>query len=78
MYNDVFVGCNNATIYCEEASRPAGWSTNWNSSKCPVVWGYKHYIESNKIIYGISDDYTASVVLQPKNYTTIAYIPANV
>ena len=36
-----FYGCSNLTIYCEAVSQPSGWDSNWNSSDCPVVWGYK-------------------------------------
>ena len=36
-----FVGCSNLTIYCEAESEPSGWGSWWNSSNCPVVWGYK-------------------------------------
>jgi hypothetical protein len=37
-----FSECNNLTIYCEvdEASKPSGWSSDWNSSSRPVVWGH--------------------------------------
>ena len=27
-------------IYCEAKSQPSGWHKRWNSSDCPVVWGY--------------------------------------
>ena len=36
-----FYRCSNLTIYCEANSKPDGWASNWNSSNCPVVWGYK-------------------------------------
>ena len=36
-----FDNCKKLTIYCEAESQPSGWHSNWNSSKCPVVWGYK-------------------------------------
>ena len=36
-----FLGCDNLTIYCEASSQPSGWSSSWNPSDCPVVWGYK-------------------------------------
>ena len=36
-----FYDCSGLTIYCEAESLPAGWSENWNSSGCTVVWGYK-------------------------------------
>jgi len=28
------------TIYTEWLSKPSGWDTSWNSSECPVFWGY--------------------------------------
>ena len=37
----IFNSCKKLTIYCEAASQPNGWASNWNSSNCPVVWGYK-------------------------------------
>ena len=33
--------CDNLTIYCEAERQPEGWYPIWNSSDCPVVWGYK-------------------------------------
>ena len=41
MGNFAFGGCDNLTIYCEAQSQPSEWSSNWNLSNCPVVWGYK-------------------------------------
>ncbi len=35
-----FGACYEATVYCEAAEQPAGWSTEWNYAACPVVWGY--------------------------------------
>ena len=32
--------CKNLTIYCEETSRPKGWSEYWNDYH-KIVWGYK-------------------------------------
>ncbi|NCA68329.1 MAG: leucine-rich repeat domain-containing protein, partial [Clostridia bacterium] len=40
MGSDVFQYCFALTIYCRAASKPSGWSANWNSGACPVVWGY--------------------------------------
>ena len=39
--NYAFYGCTILTIYCEAASQPSGWSSSWNYSDRPVVWGYK-------------------------------------
>ena len=36
---DAFSYCWNLTIYCEAESQPDGWNSEWNYSKCPVVWG---------------------------------------
>ena len=36
-----FDGCASLTIYCEANSKPSGWSSSWNPSDRPVVWGYK-------------------------------------
>ncbi len=35
-----FRGCSNLTIYCEAASKPSGWDSDWNYNNRPVVWGY--------------------------------------
>ena len=35
-----FFGCSSLVIYCEVASKPSGWSSYWNYSNRPVVWGY--------------------------------------
>lgn len=39
VYGDVFKGAENLTILVEAVSKPAGWSTWWNSDDLPVVWG---------------------------------------
>ncbi len=36
----VFYNCTSLHIYCEAASKPSGWNSNWNPSKRPVTWGY--------------------------------------
>ncbi len=38
--NYAFEGCSSLTIYCEAENKPSGWSSSWNSSNRPVVWGY--------------------------------------
>ena len=35
-----FNDCYRLTIYCESTSKPSGWSSNWNYSNRPVVFGY--------------------------------------
>ena len=39
--NYAFYDCTGLKIYCEAQSKPSGWDSDWNYSKCPVVWGYK-------------------------------------
>ena len=39
--SSAFQDCSRLTIYCEATSKPSGWSSSWNYSNCPVVWGYK-------------------------------------
>lgn len=36
----LFQDCPNVTIYCESASKPAGWNEEWNKYNSPVVWDY--------------------------------------
>ena len=38
--NYAFYWCTSLTIYCEVAEKPEGWDSDWNSSNCPVIWGY--------------------------------------
>lgn len=37
--NDAFANDENLTIYTEHSSKPSSWSSTWNSSNRPVVWG---------------------------------------
>ena len=34
-----FNNCNNTTFYIEQESIPSSWSSQWNSSNRPVIWG---------------------------------------
>ena len=38
--DDALYRCSSLTIYCEAEEQPSGWSSSWNSSNRPVVWGY--------------------------------------
>ena len=38
--SNAFPYCSQLTIYCEAISKPVGWDDSWNSSNCPIVWGY--------------------------------------
>ena len=38
--NYAFRYCYFLLIYCAASSKPSGWSSNWNSTGRPVVWGY--------------------------------------
>ena len=50
---------SNTTIYCESASKPAGWDSNWASGVYSVIWGYNNlstnldydYIEREEGVY---------------------------
>ena len=35
-----FAYCDKLTIYCKSELKPSGWSSEWNYSNRPVVWGY--------------------------------------
>ena len=39
--NGAFYGCSSLTIYCRAKRTPSGWESGWNTSRCPVVWGYQ-------------------------------------
>ena len=39
--SSAFSVCSNLTIYCEAESKPERWSSDWNRSNRPVVWGYE-------------------------------------
>ena len=52
-----FSGCYKLTIYCEASYKPSGWSSFWNSSNRPVVWGCEDYgITVDGIHYVVSID----------------------
>ena len=38
--NYAFQYCSNCALKCEAASQPSTFEANWNSSSCPVTWGY--------------------------------------
>ncbi len=84
-----FPGCDSLTIYCEAASEPSSWNSNWNYSSsysdCPVVWNCNNNeIADDGYIYTIIDgiryalkDSIATVTRQPRNIT-VANIPSKV
>ena len=83
--NHAFSYCYNTTIYCERASKPSSWSSDWNESNCPVVWDCKNnevatdgniYTTIGGIRYALKDG-EAAVAVQPVNITS-ANISANV
>ncbi len=37
---NAFWGCESLTIYAEARIQPSGWSSGWNDSNRPVIWGY--------------------------------------
>ncbi len=73
----VFEDCTSLTIYCEEASKPSGWSDSWNYSNRPVVWGYE-YAKQNGIMYGIKDGFATIISLSSKNDIDSITIPNSI
>jgi len=83
--NYAFSSCTSLTIYCEAASQPSGWHSDWNYYGGPVVWdsvnnavaddGYIYSVIGG-IRYALKDN-VATVVRQPSNIT-IANIPETV
>ena len=76
---------NVLTLYCEVASKPANWNTNWNgnSTPCPVVWDCKNndvaddgniYTIVNGLRYALKDN-KATVVRQLQNISGDIEIP---
>lgn len=59
----VFFECENLTIFCEAESQPADWNYEWNSSECPVIWGYSEEAESQGFEYAPSEDGTSYSVI---------------
>ncbi|MBE7091453.1 MAG: leucine-rich repeat domain-containing protein [Clostridiales bacterium] len=88
---NAFYNCASLTIYCEAASKPSGWDSDWNKkdsygNKLPVVWDCKNndvaddgniYTVQNGIRYALKGG-VATVVRQPRNITGSITIPASV
>ena len=83
--SSAFYWCSKLIIYCETESKPSGWDSDWNYSKCPVVWECnnndvaddgKIYTVIDGIRYSINNN-EATVTLQPRNITT-ANIPSSI
>ena len=73
-----FQTCDCLTIYCEAASKPSSWNSNWNYYNRPVVWDCNNndvatdgyiYTVIEGIRYGIKDE-VATVVRQSSNIAT--------
>ena len=41
----------NTTIYCESASKPTGWDSNWADGVCSVIWGYNNLTTNSDYDY---------------------------
>ena len=82
-----FYGCSSLTIYCEAGSKPSSWGTEWNYSKCPVVWncknndiandGYIYYIAENGIRYALKDG-NATLIRQARSFSGDIEIPSSI
>lgn len=55
--NNAFEGCTSMTIYTEYYSRPSSWSSSWNSSNRPVIWGCT-LSESNSYVISFLKSYS--------------------
>lgn len=88
--DDAFSECDSLTIYCEVASKPSGWNTNWNrnlNSNCPVVWdcynsgvaedGSIYYVDESGIRYALKDG-TATIARQSKALSGDIEIPSSI
>ena len=51
-----FSNCDSLTIYCEATNKPSGWSSIWNYSNSPVVWGHTHSYTDGKCICGMKEN----------------------
>lgn len=49
-----FSRCDNLTIITDYQTKPSQWSTLWNSTKNPVVWGLKQYKIDNLFHYVVN------------------------
>ncbi len=83
---NAFSGCDNLTIYCEAASKPNGWDSDWNSSDCPVIWDCNNnnkdedgndYPTIEGIKYQLKGG-VATVIAQPITISGVIEIPATV
>ena len=82
-----FRDCNSLTIYCEVASLPSDWNSNWNYSNCPVVWDCKntdvtsdgniYYVDEKGIRYALKDG-NATVVRQIQSLSGDIEIPSRI
>ena len=81
-----FSGCDALVIYCEAASEPSGWYSDWNSSGCPVVWDCNNnnkdkngneYAVIDGLQYALKDG-NATVKRQSSSITGSIDIPASV
>ena len=82
-----FSYCISLTIYCEVASKPSGWDSNWNYSNCPVVWdcnnsevaedGNIYYVDGSGIRYALKDG-NATVARQIQSINGDIELPSSV
>ncbi|MDE5618591.1 MAG: leucine-rich repeat domain-containing protein [Clostridia bacterium] len=52
-----FENCDKLIIFCEAASKPSGWNSNWNYSNRPVIWGFNYKsggVTEDGIIWGLT------------------------
>ena len=86
MGSNAFSDCDILTIYCEAASKPSGWNSNWHGD-CPVVWncnnneadneGNIYYTADNGIRYALNNG-TATVIRQSTALSGEIIIPKQI
>lgn len=51
-----FSGCDKLTIITDYVSKPKSWSSLWNSTKIPVLWGLSQYKIDNLFNYIVNNN----------------------
>ncbi len=83
---NAFSSCRSLTIYCEAASKPSEWDSDWNYSDCPVVWDCNNnevaddgyiYVVIDNVCYSLKDG-NATVVRQSSNISGNIAIPSSI
>ena len=67
-----FYNCSALTVYSQAKSKPFGWNTNWNNSKCPVVWNCENNnLADDGFVYAVLDDIRYALKEEVKEDETV-------